>query len=486
MITAVIIILYTLSLGLILVFSLGQLSLALFYKKKSEIVQIKRQKYYPLVTVQLPVYNEKFVVERLIDAVCKLNYPKEKLEIQVLDDSDDETLRIIEDKVYEWQTKGINILQILRENRDGYKAGALALGMEHALGEFITVFDADFLPKEDFLHVMLPHFENENIGMVQSRWGHLNEDYSILTRLQAFGLDAHFTVEQLGRNKAGSFISFNGTAGIWRKSCIEDAGGWSADTLTEDLDLSYRAQLKGWKFKYLENVVTPAELPVTMPGVKSQQYRWNKGAAETARKNLGNVFSSDFSFRQKTHASFHLLNSSIFICLLLSGTLSIPMLKIKEDNPELGLLFNLGSIFFIGFIAIAYFYWISFKSVDPKRRFLNYFLKFPIFLAFSMGLSLHNSIAVLEGFLGIKSPFIRTPKFNIVSKSDNWIDKSYVNTKLNILIFFEILLAFYFMAGIGYGIYLNNYALLIFHLLLAIGFASISILSFRHLAYVRG
>ncbi|MDA0195353.1 MAG: glycosyltransferase family 2 protein [Bacteroidetes bacterium] len=486
MTTAVVIFIYILSLALILVFSLGQLSLAFFYKRSSEEVQIKRLKTYPPVTVQLPVYNEKFVVERLIDAVCKLNYPKDKLEIQVLDDSDDETSQIIDDKVKEWKTAGINILQILRENRDGYKAGALSLGMEVALGEFITIFDADFLPKEDFLQKMLPHFERENIGMVQSRWGHLNEDYSILTRMQAFGLDAHFTVEQLGRNKAGSFISFNGTAGIWRKSCIEDAGGWSADTLTEDLDLSYRAQLKGWKFKYLEDVVTPAELPVTMSGVKSQQYRWNKGAAETARKNLGNVFSSDFSFRQKTHASFHLLNSSIFICLLLSGILSLPMLKIKEDNPELGLLFNLGSIFFIGFIAIAYFYWISFKSVDPKRRFLNYILKFPIFLAFSMGLSLHNSIAVLEGFFGIKSPFIRTPKFNIVSKADNWIDNSYLNTKLNVLIFFEILLALYFMAGIAYGIYLNNYALIIFHLLLTIGFASISILSFKRQAYARG
>ena len=284
---------YGFSLLVICIFSLGQFNLAWHYRKHQK--QLKNEENtsleeFPHVTVQLPIYNEKYVIERLIDAVAAFDYPKDKLEIQVLDDSNDETIEIVAKKVASYQKAGIDIQQVQRPERKGFKAGALQYGMEHAKGEFIAIFDADFLPPKDFLKSTLTSFNDPKVGMVQTRWGHLNQDYSLLTRVQAFGLNAHFTIEQKGRLNAGSFINFNGTGGVWRKTCIVDAGGWHHDTLTEDLDLSYRAQLKDWKFDYLEDVLSPAELPVLMPAVKSQQYRWNKGAAETARKNLGKIW----------------------------------------------------------------------------------------------------------------------------------------------------------------------------------------------------
>lgn len=253
-------------------------------KRKSSIQHPPLSFEFPLVTVQLPIYNELYVVERLIDAVCLFEYPKNRLEIQVLDDSTDETVSIIAQKVRLYKAQGFDIQHIRRSSRDGFKAGALAYGLTAAKGEFIAIFDADFIPHPDFLTTTIPHFENATVGVVQTRWVHLNESYSLITQLQAFGLDGHFIVEQGGRNAAGHFINFNGTAGVWRKSCILDAGGWSAQTLTEDLDLSYRAQLRGWQFVYLENVETPAELPATMPALKSQQYRWMKGAPNAPAK----------------------------------------------------------------------------------------------------------------------------------------------------------------------------------------------------------
>jgi cellulose synthase/poly-beta-1,6-N-acetylglucosamine synthase-like glycosyltransferase len=284
----IVVVLYSVSLLFIFVFSLGQLNLAWHYRrqKKEKSSEVPALENYPQVTVQLPLYNEKYVAERLIRCIASFEYPSEKLEIQVLDDSSDETVSIVENTI-EQLSDELDIKHIRRQNREGYKAGALKYGTQIAKGEFIAIFDADFLPRKDFLLKTIPYFTDENIGVVQTRWGHVNRDYCTLTKLQAFGLDAHFSIEQSGRSAAGSFINFNGTAGIWRKSCIADAGGWSADTLTEDLDLSYRAQLKGWKFKFLEEIESPAELPVIMPAVKSQQYRWNKGAAETAKKNIG-------------------------------------------------------------------------------------------------------------------------------------------------------------------------------------------------------
>lgn len=479
----VIIILYCLSLFFIFLFSLGQLHLAWHYlmSKKGQTEKIPEFDL-PAVTIQLPVYNEKYVVNRLIDAVCKFDYPADKLEIQVLDDSTDETEEIVRDIVAKWREQGIDIKQIRRQKRVGFKAGALQEGLEQSKGEFIAIFDADFLPAPDFLLKTIPNFNGE-VGLIQTRWGHINRDYSMLTELQAFGLDAHFSVEQSGRSHAGSFINFNGTGGIWRKSCIIDAGGWSADTLTEDLDLSYRAQLAGWKFSYLEDCVAPAELPVIMSAIKSQQYRWNKGAAETAKKNLGKVLRSKIKFSSKLHAVFHLFNSSVFVCLLLASILSIPMLFIKDARPQFEILFDLGSIFLIGFFSIAFFYWIAAKQMYPEKTWKYYLKIFPVFLTVSMGLSLHNGIAVLEGLLGFKSPFIRTPKFNILSKKDKWQGNQYVNPKISMLTILEGFLCLYFIFGIGVGIYLNDLGLLIFHIMLALGFASVFYHSVKPLKY---
>ena len=472
---------YGFSLLVICVFSLGQFNLAWHYRKK----QATQPKFdpdlqeYPQITVQLPIFNERYVIERLIDAVVAFDYPKDKLEIQVLDDSNDETVAIVGEKVATYQAQGFDIQQVRRPDRKGYKAGALQYGMQQAKGEFIAIFDADFLPPVDFLKATIGPFRDTAVGMVQTRWGHINQEYSLLTRVQAFGLNAHFTIEQKGRLNAGSFINFNGTGGIWRKTCIEDAGGWHHDTLTEDLDLSYRAQLKNWKFEYLEDVLSPAELPVLMPAVKSQQYRWNKGAAETARKILGKIWHSDMGFSHKIRGAMHLLNSSVFLFLLTAAVLSIPMLYIKENNPTLGLLFDLGSIFIVGFIGMSVFYWFSSKATNPNYTFKYFMGHFPMFLSYSMGLALHNSIAILEGWLGIKTPFIRTPKFNVVKKGDSWKGNVYLKNSITPVTVFEGILALYFLFGIASAFILGDFGLLFFHLMLAIGFGYIFLISVK-------
>ncbi len=479
------ILIYCLCLFMIFIFSMGQLHLTwhyLQYKKQRRNHQDLGKENLPNVTVQLPIYNERYVVKRLIKAVIDLDYPKDKLEIQVLDDSNDDTVDLVDELVDNYG-KDHNIKAIRREDRVGFKAGALQYGLRLAKGEFLAIFDADFIPEPDFLLKSLGAFADKSIGMVQTRWGHVNKDYSVLTKLQAFGLDAHFSIEQVGRSQAGSFINFNGTAGIWRKACIIDAGGWSADTLTEDLDLSYRAQINGWKFQYLENVVAPAELPVLMSAVKSQQFRWNKGAAETARKNLRKVLRLNISWINKFHAVLHLFNSSVFIFLLIAGILSIPMLYIKDAHPNLEMLFNLGSVFLFGFLSIAFFYWIANREIQPQGHKKYYLTMFPTFLTVIMGLSLHNALAVLEGLLGFKSPFIRTPKFNVFKSKDSWKGNVYISSKLNLLTITEGILALYFVFGIALGIYLEDWGLLFFHAMLAIGFAVVFFLSVKPLKY---
>lgn len=472
---------YGFSLLIICAFSLGQFNLAWHYRKTRNKGPQAHEDFetLPIITVQLPIFNERYVIERLIDAVIAFDYPQDKLEVQVLDDSNDETIEIVKEKVAYYRAKGFDIQQIRRPDRVGYKAGALQYGMQIAKGEFIAIFDADFLPPENFLKDTIRPFLDTKVGMVQTRWGHINQEYSLLTRVQAFGLNAHFTIEQKGRLNAGSFINFNGTGGIWRKKCIEDAGGWHHDTLTEDLDLSYRAQLKDWKFEYLENVLSPAELPVLMPAVKSQQYRWNKGAAETARKILGRIWRSEMGFSHKIRGAMHLLNSSVFLFLLTAAVLSIPMLYIKEGNPTLSLLFDLGSVFIIGFVAMSIFYWFSSKATNPKYTFKYFASHFPMFLSYSMGLALHNSIAILEGWLGIKTPFIRTPKFNVVKKGDSWEGNVYLKHSITPITVFEGLLALYFVFGIASAFILGDFGLLFFHLMLAVGFGYIFLISLK-------
>lgn len=467
----------------IFAYSIVQLSLLINYRKSSKAPRNNPslQKDLPRVLVQLPVYNEMYVVERLIDAAAQLEYPHENLEIQLLDDSSDESFGVAQKKVAFWQNKGVNITQIKRPVRTGYKAGALGYGLEISDSDLVAVFDADFIPSSDFLLKTIPHFQNPEIGMVQTRWGHLNRNYSLLTRVQAFALDAHFTVEQTGRNVAHHFINFNGTAGLWRRSCILDAGGWSADTLTEDLDLSYRAQLKGWKFKFLEDVCSPAELPAEMNALKNQQYRWNKGAAECAVKHLEHVVKDrKLTISTRTHAVFHLLNSSVFIWILTCAILSFPLVLIKLAHPQLKPLFYVGAILLISFGILAAFYFTSFKHVEKKHRTADFLWLYPAFLSVSMGMSLHNSRAVLQGYFGKKTPFIRTPKWNLIGRNGSWSTKHYIEHNISIYSVLEGLLALYFLVALVFEIVAGEWGFVLLHFMLLFGFTFVFYLSIKH------
>ncbi|MEP7108572.1 MAG: cellulose synthase family protein [Ferruginibacter sp.] len=474
-----VVVLYTAALIFILCYSLTQahlLSGYLFHRKKYKTEQ-QPLKYFdtlPMVTVQLPVYNEKYVAERLIDCIAKLDYPAGKLEIQVLDDSTDETVRIIAGKVA--RLKGIlDIKHLHRTNRSGYKAGALKEGLAIASGELIAIFDADFLPERNFLLKTVPHFINERVGMVQTRWSWINKSYSLITRVQAFALDAHFSIEQVGRNILNGFINFNGTAGIWRKSCIIDAGNWQADTLTEDLDLSYRAQLRDWKFVYLEEVSSPSELPPVMSAVKTQQYRWNKGGAETAKKHLHHVIYADKPFRVKWHGILHLLTSGVFLSALTCALLSVPMLLIRHSYPAYSNLFTLANYCFTSFLILGAIYLVS-VTMQYKSRWngvLVFLQTMPAFLSLSLGLTLHNGIAVLEGYWGRKTPFVRTPKFNVTSQQDPWSGNQYLKKGFNKLTIAETGLMIYFAAGVLLAFQLHDFALLPFHVLLVVGYGGV-------------
>lgn len=431
----------------------------------------------PTVTVQLPIFNEFYVVKRLIDAVCSLDYPKEKLEIQVLDDSTDETVDVVERMVGAYRQQGFDIKHVQRTIRSGFKAGALRNGLETARGEFIAIFDADFVPRKDFLQETLQYFfQDQKVGLVQTRWVHLNSDYSLLTRTQALALDGHFVMEQDMRNKAGFFINFNGTGGIWRKSCIEDAGNWQSDTLTEDLDLSYRAQLSGWKFKYLTDVTSPAELPADVNALKSQQFRWTKGAIETARKMLPKVWQSAIPLRVKIHSTFHLTNNIVFPFILLAGLLNVPLIFIKQKGGH-ELYFALMSVFVLVFIGSFLFYLFSQKAVYPDWR--RRILLFPLFMAGSMGFAVNNSRAVFEGLFRKKSEFIRTPKYQIEGKAGSWLGKKYVPLKLDWVVLIEILLAVYCFFGVISSLYYREIAAVPFQLLYFLGFTFVSALSIK-------
>ena len=483
---------YSVVLLLLLTYNLGQLSLIVIYlrarhKRRTNVAMPGSDAWHnlPSVTVQLPVYNERYVVERLIDAVVALNYPANKLEIQVLDDSTDDSIELSARKVALYRAEGVNIKLLRRPERTGFKAGALAYGLDQAMGDFVAIFDADFVPDPDFLLKTVPHFADPKIGIVQTRWTHLNEDYSLLTQLQAFGLNAHFFIEQGGRNAADFFMNFNGTAGVWRKAAIYDAGGWSSDTLTEDLDLSYRAQLKGWKFVYREDIGSPAELPVAMAALKSQQYRWMKGAAECARRLMLNVLRAPgVPFINKLHAFFHLFSSSTFLLVFVLAVLSVPVLYIRSTHPEWALAYYLINFFQYNLIILMLFYGIPFWRAHQQKgtgwsavRFVGYFLAYSSLM---MGLSLHNSIAVIEGYIGRKTPFVRTPKFNVANGSDSWRANIYVTQGLPWLTFLEGGMVLYFLVGIALGVYLHDYRMLFFHCMLTAGFGMVFVYSLLH------
>lgn len=478
-----IIVIYTISLIIIFAYSLSQLNLLFNYlraqrlKDDSPKFNFKDPEQIPFVTIQLPVYNELYVMERLLDNIALLEYPPEKLEIQVLDDSTDESFETTRLQIDRLRKKGLDIKHVTREDRSGFKAGALKEGLKVAKGEYIAIFDADFLPEPNWLKRTVPYFKDRNIGVVQTRWGHINRDYSLLTKVQAFALDAHFTLEQVGRNSKGHFINFNGTAGLWRKQCIEDAGNWEGDTLTEDLDLSYRAQLKNWKFKYLEDVETPAELPVVISAARSQQFRWNKGGAENFQKMSRKVVGSkSIPLKTKLHGLLHLLNSTMFLNVLIVAILSIPMLYIKNEYAHLKPYFYVMSFFVISSLIFFICYWFMFKNIygGGFKQFVKYIGMFFTFFSIAMGFSLHNSIAVIEGHLGKRSDFIRTPKFNINNLKDSWKGNKYLKKNISVNVIFEGLLMLYFAFGM-YSAFVvgdqgGDFGLFPFHLMLFIGF----------------
>lgn len=470
----VLIVFYIISLSGILVYASYQFYLALVYKfgkkKKSDVFLTLKE--YPMVTVQLPIYNEKYVIKRLLKCIVQLDYPPDKLEIQILDDSDDETSQLIDQEIENLRTDfKMNILR--RKERTGYKAGALKAGLTLAKGEFIAIFDSDFLPKTDFLKKCIPFFQNEKMGVVQTRWGFINKDFSILTSLQAFALDTHFTIEQMGRNKKGHFINFNGTAGIWRKTCVLDAGNWEATTLTEDLDLSYRAQMKGWEFNYLEEELSPSELPVTISALKKQQFRWNKGGAQCFKKHLGSLLKKkDLRFSDRVHGLFHLMNSSIYLFVFSSLMLSFPVVLVLEYFPSMGKFFYFNDIFIVANFLLMFVYGISYFASN-QLNFLSalWFLpKFFLFLIFSFGLMIHNTFAVLEGWFGMKSAFVRTPKFNILDKSSSWEENKYVKSEIGFVEVLEFVFGAYFLVASYYDLKFDNIFMAVLHFAVAIGF----------------
>lgn len=433
----------------------------------------------PIVTVQLPLFNEMHVAERLVEAVCLLDYPKEKLEIQLLDDSTDQTSALMARMARRKRRSGYRIEHIHRKNREGFKAGALKSGLKRASGEYIAIFDADFMPEPDFIYRTLPHLmADSNIGMVQARWEHINERYSLLTRMQAMALDAHFAMEQQVRNRARFFINFNGTAGVWRKECIEDAGNWHSDTLTEDLDLSYRAQLRGWRFLYLNDVTVPAELPSEINGLKSQQFRWTKGAIETARKHLFNVWRSRLPLRVKLHATMHLTSNVVFPFILAIAILNVPMVFLKSEHPELKAYFDMMAIFAFASLSSFLFYLCAQRDIRDDWR--NRILLFPIFMAGTMGLAVNNTKAVLEALFKHKSPFLRTPKYNIRTNKDQWSNSAYRLSKISAGTVVEFILAGYFLFGIVASLTFSEIAAIPFQLMFLFGFGFTSILSIRH------
>jgi cellulose synthase/poly-beta-1,6-N-acetylglucosamine synthase-like glycosyltransferase len=384
----------------------------------------------------LPIYNERFVINRLIEAVARFEYPHHLLEIQVLDDSDDVTSEIISQAVARWQASGINIEHIRRANRQGYKGGALQYGLTCAKGDFIAIFDADFQPSPDFLQSMIPYFaDNPILGCLQARWGHLNRETSWLTRAQATGIDGHFIIEQATRSALGVFLNFNGSAGIWRRTCLEDVGGWHHDTLTEDLDMSYRAQLHGWRIRYLPHISAPAELPAHINAYKRQQFRWAKGSIQTALKHLAVLWKSSHPLAVKVEGTIHLTNYAVHPFILLNLFLTLPLMLNRSQFLWLIPSFTLAAI------GPWLMYWIAMR--EQSLGYLERFSNLIVLVLLGVGLSLNNSRAVIEALIGKPSPFFRTPKFDLNGQAHNNQKKSIYLMQSDLWVWIDIILAIY-------------------------------------------
>jgi cellulose synthase/poly-beta-1,6-N-acetylglucosamine synthase-like glycosyltransferase len=421
----------------------------------------------PVVTIQLPLFNEMYVADRLIDAVCRLDYPREALEIQVLDDSTDETRTIAEQAVRRAAARGVDIKYIHREDRRGYKAGALEAGLRQARGEFIAIFDADFLPTPDFLRRMIPHFTDPGVGMAQARWGHINQDYSLLTRIQAILLDGHFVLEHGARHRSGRFFNFNGTAGVWRREAIADAGGWQHDTLTEDLDLSYRAQLRGWRFVFVSDVIAPAEVPVEMNAFKSQQHRWAKGSIQTCRKLLPRIMQSDLPLRVKAEAFFHLTANFNYPLMSVLSILMFPSMVIRYNMGWYEMLLIDVPLFFAATFSVCNFYMVCQREIH--RDWIARLKYLPFLMSIGIGLSINNTRAVFEALFDRQSEFTRTPKYGIERAADEFVGKKY-RQSVAVQPLIELALGLYFTATVFYALANQIYGTVPFLVLFQIGF----------------
>jgi len=422
----------------------------------------------PRVTVQLPIFNEQYVVDRLLDAVCRLEYPKDNLDIQLLDDSTDETREVARLLVERYAALGNPVVYLHRDNREGFKAGALAEGLKSSKGEFVAIFDADFVPPPDFLLKCIHHFTDPKIGMVQTRWTHINRNYSLLTQVEAILLDGHFVLEHSARSRSGVFFNFNGTAGMWRRRAIDEAGGWEHDTLTEDTDLSYRAQLKGWKFLYLQDVECPAELPVEMTAFKTQQARWAKGLIQVSKKILPCVLKSDVSRHQKIEAVYHLTANLSYPLMIVLSVLLLPAMIIRFYQGWFQMLYIDLPLFMASTFSISSFYLVSQKELFPKSwpRALLYL---PLLMSLGIGLTITNTIAVLEALVGKETAFARTPKYRVESKKDK-VGATKYRKRLGWVPWIELLIGAYFALAIFYAIDNENYFTVPFLLLFVVGY----------------
>jgi cellulose synthase/poly-beta-1,6-N-acetylglucosamine synthase-like glycosyltransferase len=434
----------------------------------------------PFVTIQLPIFNEQFVIDRLIDACCRLDYPRDRFEIQVLDDSTDETT-VVAQQIVERYARGFAgmdpqpVTYIHRTNRYGYKAGALDAGLKSAKGEFVAIFDADFVPPREWVMQVVHHFAQPEIGMVQTRWTHLNRDYSLITQIEAIMLDGHFVLESGGRSRAGVFFNFNGTAGMWRRETIGSAGGWQHDTLTEDTDLSYRAQMVGWKFKYLQDVECPAELPIEMTAFKTQQARWAKGLIQTGKKILPRVMKSDQPWHTKLEAWYHLTANISYPLMIVLSVLLMPAMIIRSWQGWLQMLLIDLPLFMASTMSVSSFYLVSQKELFPKS-WIKTFIYLPFLMALGVGLTITNTKAVMEALFGVQSAFARTPKYRVNKKGEKSQAKKY-RKRLGIIPWIELAIGCYFALTVWYAFTTENYFTMPFLILFVFGYWYTGLLS---------
>jgi len=475
---------YLTILTILAIYGIHRYHLVYLYLKHKNKVAVPKGKMaqLPKVTVQLPIYNELYVVDRLVEAACKIRYPRELLEIQVLDDSTDGTQEIAAAAVEKHRELGFNIHHIHRKNRSGFKAGALENGLKLASGEYIAIFDADFIPAENFLEDVIDYFTDTQIGMIQARWGHINREYSLLTQVESVILDGHFMIEHGGRHLSGRFFNFNGTAGIWRREAIDSAGGWEHDTLTEDTDLSYRAQMIGWKFLYLPHIVCPAELPVEMNSFKTQQSRWAKGLIQTAKKLLPRILKSDLPWKIKIEAFFHLTANIAYPLMIALCILLLPAMIVRFNQGWFQMLYIDLPLWLASTASVSMFYLVSQRELYPDWRTRLRYL--PVLMSVGIGLSVSNSKAVLEALLGIKSSFKRTPKYRIESKKDRWATKKYLRGT-GLMPLLELILGVYFGFVVLYAIMNQNYPTVPFLMLFVVGFTYMGLMSLLHLTLHR-